>query len=673
MNIKLKEDKKRFVFGDVETGKGNEDFYKTSANLFYYSPKTNLNFIGNINNVNEKTFTFRDYMNFSGRFNAVFSGNFNFKGGNFSQFLQSDDVISSTQKFAALNITKTTTSKLDISSYLILSSSDVSTRSETQNQYNTFFEERSNTTNADNLLGIGNLTMEYAKSNTSQIYARTQVKRTQNTNINQLISSVLQNTNTIATDRSLNATHINQNIEWHKRKSSKHTFSSVVNYSFDENNQENFWETENDAFNGLISVISQNLYAINQLKNTQEHKIDAIFKYFWEINNNNHIYTTVGNSYLTENFITNDFQTLENGNTNSFVDSDFNNDILFNLNDFYGGLHYKFRTGIFTLKQGVVAHNYNWSINQENQTDKNKWVLLPDFLAKIEFNKSKKLNINYALKTSFSNASNFANRFYLQSYNSIFRGNENLENNLYHSVRIYFSRFSLYRGLILFTSLNYNKQVKGVRNVVQFDNDNTNQSLRINQFVTAQLFDNPSETVSGNIHLEKQIKNIKYKFDTGFDNNNYLQKIDGVIQTNKNRSYDYEISIETLFDKLPTIEIGFSNNIGRFTANNVMTKFNTFSPFLTLDYEFLKGFIFNFDYKQNEYKNQSLNQRNIFEIANSTLSYKKEDSAWSFKIKANNLFNAGFKQNNSFSDYVISDRKTFLFPRVFLFSVGYNL
>ena len=50
MNIQLKEDKKRFIFGDVEAGKGNQEFYKTHANLFYYSPKTNLNFIGNLNN-----------------------------------------------------------------------------------------------------------------------------------------------------------------------------------------------------------------------------------------------------------------------------------------------------------------------------------------------------------------------------------------------------------------------------------------------------------------------------------------------------------------------------------------------------------------------------------------------------------------------------------------------
>jgi hypothetical protein len=87
MNIQLKEDKKHFVFGDVDLGKGNDDFYKTSANLFYYSPKTNVNFIGNINNIGEKTFTFRDYMSFSGGVNAVFSGNFNWKGGDFSQFM----------------------------------------------------------------------------------------------------------------------------------------------------------------------------------------------------------------------------------------------------------------------------------------------------------------------------------------------------------------------------------------------------------------------------------------------------------------------------------------------------------------------------------------------------------------------------------------------------------
>ena len=37
------------------------------------------------------------------------------------------------------------------------------------------------------------------------------------------------------------------------------------------------------------------------------------------------------------------------------------------------------------------------------------------------------------------------------------------------------------------------------------------------------------------------------------------------------------------------------------------------------------------------------------------------------------MFNTQFKQSNRFSDYVISDRKTFILPRILMFSIGYNL
>ena len=45
MNILLKEDKKKFVFGDIEVGAGIKDRYLLHPNLFYYSPDTNINFI----------------------------------------------------------------------------------------------------------------------------------------------------------------------------------------------------------------------------------------------------------------------------------------------------------------------------------------------------------------------------------------------------------------------------------------------------------------------------------------------------------------------------------------------------------------------------------------------------------------------------------------------------
>jgi hypothetical protein len=55
------------------------------------------------------------------------------------------------------------------------------------------------------------------------------------------------------------------------------------------------------------------------------------------------------------------------------------------------------------------------------------------------------------------------------------------------------------------------------------------------------------------------------------------------------------------------------------------------------------------------------------------LSYKNDDSAWSYKVTANNLFNTTFKQSNSFSDYLIRDTKTYILPRIFMFSIAYNL
>lgn len=666
MNIQLKEDKKRFLFGDVEAGKGNDDFYKTHANLFYYSPKTNVNFIGNLNNIGEKTFTFKDYLSFNGGVNAVFSGNFNFGGGDFSQFLQNRDVLKSKQKFGAFNITKVATNKLDVSGYVIFSKSDVENFSETQNDYSTFNEFRENRTQADDFLGIGKFNLEYKSSAKEQWYARTQINRSDNTRANTIQSLINGNSNFISTDRDLESIDINQNIEWHKKQSEKHTFSSILNYSYKKDDRISLWQTQDDILQGLIPIINnQSLLRLQQLKDVKEHNFDGVFKHFWEINNNNHIYTTLGDKYSYEMFYTNDLQELDDGSVNDFSTNGFGNDLNFSLNDFFIGLHYKFRTGIFTVKQGFNLHNYSWEIDQLISLNRNKWLLLPDFQTEIEFNKSKKIQLNYRLQTSFVNASQFASRFYLQSYNSVFRGNENLENNLFHSARIYYSRFSLYRGLIMNASVNYSKQLKGVRNTVEFDG--------VNQFLTSRLFNDPSENLSARAYIQKKIKNIQYQFDGSVSSSKYIQEIDNALQTNKNDNYSYSFGLKTLYKNFPTIDVGFKRSIGRFTSSNNTSEFTTNEPYLNIDYDFLKGFIFSFDYTMYDYKNKALNQRNTYDVANFTLSYRKENSAWTYKVFSNNAFNTSFKRNSSFSQFLISDTKTFVLPRVLMFSIGYNL
>jgi len=668
MNIKLKEDKKQFVFGDVEAGKGNQDFYRTHSNLFYYSPKTNLNFIGNLNNTAEKTFTYKDYFNFQGGINAIFkrgSSIFRTSNSDFEQFLNTRDLTKSQNKFAALNITQEVTNKLDISGYGIFSNSKEETFEQSTNQYTTFNEIKDTKNNSKSGLVISKITFDYTPNSKEQWYFKTQFKKTNNSNnntINSLINSV---NNTFLTTKDINATYFNQNIEWHKKASSKHTFSFVADVTFDKNNPTTFWQTTNPILQGLIPVINEPIYNLKQLKETKNTNIETIFKHFWVLNRNNHIYSTVGNTNLKQSFFTDDSQELANGTTNNFNTSDFGNNLIFKLNDLFLGVHYKFRTGIFTFKQGAFIHSYNWKVNQQTKTAKNKIIVLPDFLAKIEFSKSKKIKLNYNLKTRFSNALKFANQFYLQSYNSVYKGNENLENELYHQARLRYSRFSMYRGIMLFANASYTKKVKGVKNTVDYQG--------INQYLSPILINNPEERWSLNGNLRKKIKNINYKVGLSYNTSKYLQKINTNFEKNKSNNTSFNISAKTLYDDFPTIEIGFKQSIGNYTSSNTTSKFITNEPFINIDYDFLDGFIFSFDYTKYDYQNKTFSQKNKYELANASLYYKKEDSAWSFEIKAKNLFDVNFKNRNSFSSYIISDTKTYILPKIVMFTVGYNL
>ena len=62
--------------------------------------------------------------------------------------------------------------------------------------------------------------------------------------------------------------------------------------------------------------------------------------------------------------------------------------------------------------------------------------------------------------------------FMLRSYNSVFRGNENLENELYHSARLWYTKFSLYRGIILNGGIRYNRKIESVKNAVVLEGIN---------------------------------------------------------------------------------------------------------------------------------------------------------------------------------------------------------
>ena len=66
INLALKEDKKKGVFGQIRGGAGTEERYEGKININRFSPTRQFSVLGMANNVNEAGFSFQDYINFSG-------------------------------------------------------------------------------------------------------------------------------------------------------------------------------------------------------------------------------------------------------------------------------------------------------------------------------------------------------------------------------------------------------------------------------------------------------------------------------------------------------------------------------------------------------------------------------------------------------------------------------
>lgn len=668
MNVKLKEDKKNFAFGDIEASKGNMDFYRAHSNLFYYSPKTNLNFIGNLNNVREQVLTYEQYFDFRSGLNPVFNqGNtdFDFSNDDFSQFLESEDVVESRRQFGALNFSQEVNNKLNISAYGIFSKTNEETFVQAINRYNPFTEISKRSSATDNILGIGHIKAVYLPNLTDQWYFKTQFKKTKN-GFDNIINSVVDTiNNTFITHENVAGSFFNQSIEWHRKSSREHTFSFAVNYTYEERAPKTLWETSDRILQDLIPVVEQPVYQLNQSKRVTNNQFDAIFKHYWVLNKNNHIYSTLGNTYLNQQFFIRDFQELDDGNINDFSEGNFGNDLDFSLNDLFLGLHYKFQLGIFSFDQGLFLHHYQWRVSQQSVISKDKTVVLPGFSAEAKLSQTKELEFNYRLQTSFSDASRFASKYYLSSYNSVQQGNENLENGLSHNFNLRYNKFSTYRGFRYYAVVNYIEQARGVVNSVNYEG--------INQSVMPILLDEPENRWSIYGNISKKISDINFSAGIRYNTSKYKQLVNSSLVENKNSSFSYNLSGKTLFDNLPIVELGFRQSFGNYTLSGRKSEFVTSEPFVNIDYDFWKGFIFSFDYRAYRYRNKDLNLRNNYEIANASIYYKKENSAWSFEIEAQNLFDVNFKSRNSFSSYIISDIRTYILPRVVMFSVGYNL
>ncbi len=671
LNIKLKKDKKKFVFGDIEAGAGVENRYLLHPKLFYYSPKTSVNFIGDLNNQGVKSFTFKDYLDFEGGISKMLTdvkGYFSLYNSDFAKYLTNQDYISETNNFGAFSIRHSISNASDLSAYIISSKSNTDTQTDNQYLYLTgntnLTENRKNTNTTDNFFTIGKLTLDYNPNVKTDYTFASFVKITESNSFGNINSITNTDSNYIKTKNNLKALNLKQSVSLNKDISKKHTATFDASFDFNYNKPKIDWQTNQSILQNLIPLQNAQVYQIFQDKKYQTGTLYAVAKDYWILHRFHHLYTSVGVYGNQSEYQTTDWQVLDDGLINNFNQAGFNNDFNYNFLDAFIKLEYKFKIGKATFKPATAFHKYYWTTKQYSvKKEHQKSLLLPEFTAKIKFRNSERFHFKYRLKTQFANTKMLADNYVLNGFNTVFKGNALLENNLYHDFSATYYKYNMFKGYHFNIGLNYTKRIQTVKNTVQLTG--------INQFNTLQMFYKPETTLSFNTGFSKRINKIKYKLNFNSSNNLFYQLVNNTTQKNRSISYGIKPSIKTFFKKLPNLEIGYENSINEYKTNT-KTEFKQEKLFLFLDYDFLKDFIFNSDFSYIKYTDTNQN-RNSFFNANAKLFYQKEDSPWGFELQTTNMFNAKYKQKNSISEFIILDTKTYILPRIFMFKVIYKL
>lgn len=681
MNIKLKEGKKNFWFGDMTAGIGTSenngfsklDRYIVNPKVFYYNPKLSLNLISNFNNIGELPITIQDYFKMTGGFRNMMK-----KGGSTFSVSSNDLGIASTRnnrakeiitKFGAANFSYNPLKTWSLSGFGILSYA--TTQMETNSQA-TILASGAQQNSLEMPIqqtnyGLFKMSSSYKPTTNFQLDYDVLLKESSQTENSFLdresISNSISNSESIATYKKQNPTSVNQNLSLYYTLKEKSVFDLEVQH---------FYQEENPFYNANLRLqpfpligydATQNRNDLNQNRFVKSNKLDAKLDYYYMVTPKTNFNVTLGSTYSYQNFNSTIFQILDNGVKNDLTDQTNTNQVTYGFNDSFVGLHYKMLLKKCTITPGFSSHFYSMK-NQQLGADltNNFSKILPDVFVLYQIKKAETVSYNFSLSNSFTDISKLVQGNIINSYSSLFRGNRTLENatSQVHSLRYF--KYNMFNFENIFANAAYTKTIDGIKTNATFNG--------VNQTATPynSNFADETATVMGS-YGRSFLKNYKASGNVNVNWSKFNNIQNKVLATTESVTQIYSIKVATLFKNLPNIELGYSTTNNEYNR----TKYFTNTPSATLDYYFLDGFALVTEYQYFHYFNKDNSIDTKYQFLNASLNYQKKNSKLEYKIAVTNVLNTVSLNDNSFNQFTISSSQYRVQPRYIVCSLKYNL
>ncbi len=673
LNIKLKEGKKRFWFGEITAGYGTEDSYLAHPKLFYYSPEYSINIITDLNNIGEAPFNRRDYQNFTGGFRNLGTrggSSINIGGDGLGlSSLQNNRAKEIDTKFAAVNFSYSPKENWDLSGFGIYSYTGTQMENQTRRVYISSNETEDATTATDQTahLGLAKFSSVYKPNDRFQFDYDVLLKQSDDDEVENVLS-VSDVTDEITEVKKQQPVSVSQNANiYYTSQNAKNIFAFEAQHIYQDEDPFYTAIRDNFAFIDIFPVDQdQDIYNLNQGKSTVTNKVDAKLDYYWVTGLKSNLNFTLGTTQSHQNFDSNIFQILDNETSLDFADSEFNNDLTYSISDLYLGLHYKVIAGIFTFNPGVTLHQYGTKNTQLSSTVKGDLtVLLPDLYINAQLKKSENIRFNYRVTRSFTDITKFAEAYVLNNYNSVYSGNRDLESALNHNLSLNFFSFNMFNFTNIFGNVTYTKRIDALKSASEIIGIN-----RVGSTINSNLED---ESLSANGRYQRTFGKIKASVGANVNWSATNNIVDLEPRKSESFTQNYTSSLATNFRNAPNLELGYRYSVNNYDNGGRATTYYTNRPYAKLDATFLKSFVFNLDYDYYKYRDEEDTINNTYSFLEGNLTYQKKDSPWEFGVKGTNLLGTDTLNRDSTNELYFTTSSYFIQPRYVLFNVKYDL
>lgn len=658
LNVVLKENKKDFAFGDLELGAGIKKFYTVHHSLFKYNPKSNISFIGDINNFNNNSLSFKDLSRLVGGSSNLLGRNSLTQ--NLIRFASNpNNRYESVTRFSALNFYHEFSSKLNISGYTIYSNNDVVKKSQSTREYFNnlnIIERRTNSSDHDDWVAMLNLKLDYnPSSNQKWLYHINYFQ--DGTKYNKQSISSSESEKQFTNSANGNNKTFSHNFEGYFRLNSKHTLGVAFRQNFTKSNSIQNWNSNATFLEMFIPLNIANQYHLQQQGKVNSHNLNLKIKDYWLAGRFFHLFYHLGLNYKNTSLVNNIDQLLNANEIYNFAEFYNNSDI--SLTDLNFGLGIKTQLGKFQFILEAIPHHY-----QFNRSNLKTATFFIEPKLKINYNIEEDIDLdfNYNYSNRYLDNSNYINPLKITSFNTVFKGNVSLLDERSHNFSLFYGNYKNVDDFYLDTSLDYS-----INNPVV--NNNIIQ-IGINQLNQPMLLRLPEETLNLFTDFGLIFNNFSVEFEANID----WSKENQLINNNFNKVYSFQYSLGNKWlvklNKTAQLSLEYEH-IGYHITSGEKYKSTDDIISLTFESRFLKNFLFKTDFSSHFVRDFSNASQN-YQLQNLYLGYAKPNKKFSYSLNFKNIYNNGLIVNNSFNDNLVISNQIFTLPRVLLFSLKYK-